>query len=309
MEHTPETAKHVSGFVSLVGRPNAGKSTLLNALVGAKLAIVADKPQTTRTIVQGVVTEPGAQIVFLDSPGIHVPKTMLHKRMMEHVKQALDGRDLILYVADALKPPTAEDDQALQWIKPLSTPVFLILNKVDALKDKSALLALIEAYRARHEFAEYIPVSARTGDGLDVLKKAIVARLPEGPAYFPEDHLTDQPERFLAAEFVREKILQLTRQEVPHSVAVVVDTWEDTVRADGTAMTRILATIHVERHGHKSIVIGERGSMLKQIGSEARKDIEALLGRKVYLELFVRVNENWRQKAQFIDELEPHGLR
>lgn len=299
----PATDNHRSGFVSLIGRPNAGKSTLLNALLGTKLAIVADKPQTTRTTIQGVVTEPGAQIVFLDTPGIHEPKNLLHKKMMQHVEEALDGRDLLVFVVDAHRDFANNDEQALNMVKRVSTPAILALNKIDLLKDKSSLLALIEAYRSKHEFVEYIPLSAQTGEGVDILRKAIVDRLPQGPRYFPEDYLTDQPERFLAAELVREKILNLTRQEVPHSTAVIVDKWDDTGK-----LVRILATIHVERTNHKAIIIGERGSMLKRIGTEARVEIERLLDRKVYLELFVRVNENWRQKAQFVNELEPHGV-
>lgn len=306
MEHTTEApAGHRSGFVSLVGRPNAGKSTLLNALLGTKLAIVADKPQTTRTVIQGVATEPGSQTVFLDTPGIHEAKNLLHKRMLQHIQDALEGRDLIVFVADATRGFSANDEQAIGWIKRVSTPAILVLNKIDLIKDKPSLLALIESYRAAHEFVEFIPLSAQTGEGVDILRKAIVARLPEGPLYFPEDYLTDQPERFLVAELVREKILQLTRQEVPHSTAVIVDKWDDS----NPSLARILATIHVERSSQKAIIIGEKASMLKRIGTEARLDIERLLGRRVYLELFVRVNENWRQKAQFVDELEPHGVK
>ncbi len=298
-------AVHRSGFISLVGRPNAGKSTLLNAMLGTKLAIVADKPQTTRTMIQGVWTGPGAQLVFLDTPGIHEPKNLLHKRMMQHVRDALEGRNLIVFVADASRAFSAADLEALEWIKRVSTPAILVLNKIDLVRDKPSLLVLLETYRQHHDFAEYIPLSAQSGEGVEILRQAIVSRMPEGPRYFPEDYLTDQPERFLAAELVREKILLLTRQEVPHSTAVVVDKWDDA----NPALARILATIHVERPSHKAIVIGQKASMLKRIGTEARLEIEKLIGRKVYLELFVRVNENWRQKAQFVNELEPHGVQ
>lgn len=298
---------HVSGFVSLIGRPNAGKSTLMNALLGTKLAIVADKPQTTRTLVQGVWTTPEAQVAFLDTPGIHEPKNLLHKRMLEKVREALEGRDLIVFVVDASREFGKRDEQALEWLQGVDTPVLLALNKLDLMQNKGLLLILIDEYRKRREFAEFVPVSAVTGEGLSLLRNAIISRLPEGPAFFPEDYLTDRPERFLAAELIREKILLLTGQEVPHAVAVLVEKWEDTPRKDGSILTRVNATIHVERAGQKAILIGERGSMLKRIGSEARHDIEVLIDRKVYLELFVRVSPEWRQKAQFLNELDSAG--
>ncbi|HUQ94063.1 MAG TPA: GTPase Era [Bryobacteraceae bacterium] len=295
---------HVSGFVSLIGRPNAGKSTLLNAMVGTKLAIVADKPQTTRTIIQGVVTTPESQIVFLDTPGIHQPKNLLHKHMAEKVREALGGRDLILFLVDANHSYFSDqDEQALHSLKDTNTAVILVLNKIDSLKSKTALLPLMEQYAARYDWAEIIPISALTKENLDTLTKAIVSRLPPGPRYFPEDYLTNQPERFLVAELIREKILHHTREEVPHSVAVVIDTWADEPRKDGSILTRILATIHVERAGQKAILIGEKGAMLKQVGAEARVEIEQLLDRKVYLELFIRITADWRQRAQFLHEL------
>jgi GTP-binding protein Era len=303
LDPAPDPA-HRSGFVSIVGRPNAGKSTLLNALLGTKIAIVADKPQTTRTAIQGALTLPGAQIVFVDTPGIHDPANLLHKRMLRHIHEALEGRDVILFVADAHRDFSPRDDEALQWLNNVTVPVILALNKTDALANKNSLLPLIETYRQKREFAEIIPLSARTGDGLAVLRGAILARLPEGPAYFPDDYLTDRPERFLAAELIREKILRLTQQEVPHSVAVLIDKWEEAPRAKRGVLTRILATIHVERVGQKRIVIGEGGAMLKRIGAEARQEIESLLDRKVYLELFVKVSEDWRQREQFLNELD-----
>ena len=288
-----------SGFVSLIGRPNTGKSTLLNALVGQKVAIVADKPQTTRTSIQGVLTMPGAQIVFLDTPGIHRADTALNKRLMDAVRAAVEERDLLLLLADAARPIGKDDRQALDLARKCHAPVVLVLNKIDLVKDKALLLPLIDQYRAAFEFADYVPVSATKGQGLDELKKVILHHLPEGPEYFPEDHVTDQPERFLAAELIREKILAATRQEVPHSVAVIVDQWEETGR-----LTRIFATIRVEREGQKAIVIGTKGAMLKRIGTLARHEMERLFGVKIYQDLHVRVQPGWRDKAAFLNALD-----
>jgi GTP-binding protein Era len=288
-----------SGFVSLIGRPNAGKSTLLNAMVGQKVAIVADKPQTTRTSIQGVVTLPEAQIVFIDTPGIHKADSPLNKRLMDTVRASLAERDLLLYVADASKPFGVEDGKAVGLARKAGSPVALVLNKIDLVKEKARLLPLIEQYKAAFEFVDYLPVSAVRGLGLEALRRAIVERLPEGPAYFPEDHVTDQPERFLAAELVREKVLLATRQEVPHSVAVMVDRWEET-----PAITRIYATIRVEREGQKGIVIGARGATLKLIVTQARREMERLFGVKIYLDLHVRVQPGWREKRAFLDALD-----
>jgi len=288
-----------SGFVSILGRPNAGKSTLLNALVGAKVAIVADKPQTTRTTIQGVVTTPGAQIVFVDTPGIHRGDSTINKRMMETVRTALQDRDLLLFLVDASREFTRADAQAVDLVKKTETPTVLVLNKIDLLKDKSRLLALLERYRGLHDFAEYIPLSAVSGENLDRLREAIAARLPEGPAYFPPDHMTDQPERFLAAELVREKILHETRQEVPHSVAVLVDQWEES-----GGLIRIFATIYVERDGQKGIVIGAGGAMLKRVGTLAREEMERFFGKKIFLDLHVKVQAEWREKPAFLDALD-----
>lgn len=288
-----------SGFVSIVGRPNAGKSTLLNALVGTKLAIVADKPQTTRTAVQGVWHAPNAQVVFVDTPGIHRSDTLFNRKMMHEVRTALDERDLLLYLADATLPFEEEDAHAIDLVRKTETPTFLVLNKVDRLKDKADLLPLIEQYKSRFAFEEYIPVSALKGDGLDALRAAILTKLPEGPPYFGADYLTDQPERFLAAEMIREKILHETRHEVPHSVAVLVDHFEEK-----KTLTHISATIFVEREGQKGIIIGSKGSMLKTIGSASRLDIERMLGRKVFLELTVKVRTNWRDSPEFLNQLD-----
>jgi GTP-binding protein Era len=291
--------KFKSGFVSLVGRPNAGKSTLLNALVGQKVAIVADKPQTTRTAIQGVLTTPEAQIVFIDTPGIHKADSQLNKRLMNTVRASLEERDLLLFLVDSTRAFTVEDRRALDMVTKTGTPVILVLTKADLLADKSKMLPMIEQYKGLHGFTEYLPISAKKRIGLDDLRQAIVARLPEGPAYFPEDYVTDQPERFLAAELVREKVLQVTRQEVPHSVAVSVDRWEES-----PTLTRIYATIRVERPGQKAIVIGKKGAVLVKIGTEARIEMEKLFGVKIYLDLHVRVQPGWRDEAAFLDALD-----
>jgi GTP-binding protein Era len=288
-----------SGFVSIIGRPNAGKSTLLNALVGQKVAIVADKPQTTRTSIQGVLTTPEAQVVFLDTPGIHKGDSPLNKRLMDAVRASLEERDLLLFIADAHRAFGEQDRKALDVARKTSAPVILVLNKVDLLKDKALLLPLIEQYKELFEFADYVPVSAIRKVGLDELMKVIVERLPEGPAYFPEDHVTDQPERFLGAELIREKVLLATRQEVPHSVTVTIEKWEETPR-----MTNIYATIHVERDGQKAIVIGSKGAMLKQIGTLARQEMERIFGVKIYLDLHVRVQPGWRENAAYLNALD-----
>jgi GTP-binding protein Era len=291
--------KFKSGFVSLVGRPNAGKSTLLNALVGQKVAIVADKPQTTRTSIQGVVTLPEAQIVFVDTPGIHKADSQLNKRLMDTVRASLEERDLLLFLVDATRAFTVEDRRALDLAIKTETPVVLVLTKVDLLPDKAKLLPLIERYKALHNFAAYMPVSATRRIGLEELLQVILEHLPEGPAYFPEDYVTDQPERFLAAELVREKVLQVTRQEVPHSVAVMVDRWEET-----PGLTRIYATIRVERPGQKAIVIGKKGAVLVKIGTMARIEMEKLFDVKIYLDLHVRVQPGWRDEAAFLNTLD-----
>jgi len=288
-----------SGFVSLIGLPNAGKSTLLNALVGQKVAIVADKPQTTRTSIQGVFTSPEAQIVFIDTPGIHKADSPLNKRLMDTVRAALEERDLLLYLVDAAHPEMEEDRRALGMLRKAGTPVVLVLNKIDLVKEKARLLPLIDEYRRMYDFADYVPISAARGRGVEELRKIVVDRLPEGPAYFPENYVTDQPERFLAAELIREKLLAATRQEVPHSVAVMVDRWEETPE-----ITRIYATIRVERDGQKAIVIGAKGAMLKKIGTLARQEMERLLGVKIYLDLHVRVQPGWREKAAFLNVLD-----
>jgi len=291
--------KHRAGFVTILGRPNAGKSTLLNALLGTKLAIVAAKPQTTRTSIQGVLTLPQAQIVFVDTPGIHKSNTLLNKRMMESVRTAAGAPDIVLFVIDALAPFSDEDLQAVDLAKKVGAPVIAVLNKVDWLDQKPKLLDLIEKYRPLHDFAAYIPISAKTSDGLDVLQHEIIERLPSGPAQYPDDYLTDQPQRFLASEVVREKVLHHTQQEVPHAVAVVIESWEDTPN-----LLRIAATIYVEKTGQKAILIGAGGEALKKIGTLARKELEHLFDRKVFLQTFVKVRSGWRQDPAFLSAVD-----
>ncbi|MGA8028344.1 MAG: GTPase Era [Bryobacteraceae bacterium] len=289
---------HRTGFVSIAGRPNAGKSTLLNALIGEKLAITAHQPQTTRTSIQGVLTTPDSQIVFIDTPGIHKSDTLFNRRMMGTVRSALEDRDLILYVADASRPVTEDDRHAVSALNQQSRAL-LVLNKIDRVDDKRLLLPLIQHYTGMFPFIEAIPVSARKGEGLDELKHIIRRHLPEGPALFPEDYLTDQPRRFLVAEIIREQILRTVRAEVPHAAAILIESWEETPR-----LIKIAATIHVERPGQKTILIGNKGQILKKIGSQARQEIERGLGHKVFLSLFVKVKPNWREDPSFLNAVD-----
>lgn len=295
---TPST-RHKSGFVSIMGRPNAGKSTLMNAFVGQKVAIVADKPQTTRTAIQGVMTDDEAQVVFIDTPGIHRSDSALNKRMMDAVRNSLEERDLLIYMADAGNEFGKDDEKALSMLRKEGPPVILVLNKIDTVKAKHDLLPLIQQYSARFDFAEIIPISATKGAGMDKLRAAVLSRMPEGPQYFPEDHVTDQPARFLASELIREKVLQATRQEVPHATNVTIEKWEET-----PTIVRIYATIMVERDGQKAIVIGAKGAVLKQIGTLARQEMEALFGIRIYLDLHVKVEEGWRQKALYLNTVD-----
>jgi len=331
-----------SGFVSIIGRPNAGKSTLLNALLGQKLAIVTHKPQTTRTRIHGVLEvplkkktktdsgHPAAQIVLVDTPGVHKPDTQLDRRMMQEVHDALESRDAVLFIVDVThrlpratsdtesKPKSftenrrslsaAEDDFALSLIKKLECPVILVLNKIDAIP-KSDLLPLIAHWSALHPFADVIPISARKKEGLDLLLEKIIGQLKEGQRYFPKHQLTDQPERFLVAELIREKILLLTGEEVPYATAVVIERYEEPsslkkMKDGKLPVTKIAAAIYCERTGQKAILIGKQGEMLKRIGTAARKEIEALLGTRVFLELFVKVQEEWRSSRGFVEDLD-----
>jgi GTP-binding protein Era len=295
-----------SGFVCILGRPNAGKSTLLNALVGEKLAIISPKPQTTRNRIQGIVNLPkgkgrdAAQIVLIDTPGVHKPDSSLGRKMMVEVREALEGCDLVLLIMDATRKLDRRDEFALQMLKHSPTKVCLILNKVDALRGgKGKLLPLIEEYKNLHQFHEIIPISALKRDGLDLLLKQVTAALPAGRPYFPEDQITDQPARFMAAEIVRERVLVETEQELPYATAVVVDSFEE-----GAKLTRISATIYCEREGQKGILIGKKGEMLKRIGTSARLQIERRLETKVFLELYVKVQPNWRESHGFVEELD-----
>jgi GTP-binding protein Era len=372
-----------SGFVSIVGRPNAGKSTLLNALLGQKLAIVTHKPQTTRTRIHGVLEvplkkkakgeagHPAAQVVLVDTPGIHKPESQLDRRMMQEVQDALETRDAVLFIVDVthrlplksgdetpmsakkgsagrtvraavagLDPSgsfdsvthavshsaqddgrsakitgrmamsAAEDDFALGLVRRLDCPVVLVLNKIDAVR-KEELLPLMAHWSAQHSFAEVVPISARKKEGLPLLLEKIVAVLPEGQRYFPRDQVTDQPERFLVAELIREKILMLTGEEVPYATAVVIERFIEPAQAAKKRspsaklpVTKIAAAIYCERRGQKAILIGKQGAMLKAIGTAARKEIEGLLGTRVFLELFVKVQEEWRSSRGFVEELD-----
>ncbi len=356
-----------TGTVSIIGRPNAGKSTLLNALLGQKLAIVTHKPQTTRTRILGVlevparkkeknsVGRPAAQVVMVDTPGVHKPETQLDRRMMQEVHDALESRDVVLFLVDVthrlpapkdaeksaseakvsgesadneteevgpdvgVTAPHAfaaskraksarEDDFALSLVKKLECPVILVLNKIDAVR-KPELLPLIAHWSERHAFADAVPISARKGEGLELLLDKVIALLPEGGRSFPRDQVTDQPERFLAAELIREKILLLTGEEVPYASAVMIERWEEprslNKGRDGKLpVTKIAAAIFVEREGQKAILIGKGGEMLKRIGTAARKDIEGAIGTRVFLELFVKVQEEWRSSRGFVDDLD-----
>ena len=294
-----------SGFVCILGRPNAGKSTLLNALVGEKLAIISPKPQTTRNRILGIINVPGqkgreaAQIVLLDTPGVHRPDSSLGRKMMAEVHEAMEGCDLILLIADPHRKWAGEDDFVLELVKKSGTPVFLLLNKIDLLADKRDLLPLIAQFQSLHNFQEIIPISALRKKGLDLLLECLVKALPNGPRYFPEDQITDQPLRFMASEAIREQVLMHTREEIPHAVSVLVDQFEE-----GPKLVRIAATIYCERVGQKAILLGKGGQMLKRIGTSARVDIEKMVGRKVFLELFVKVQPGWRESRQFVEELD-----
>ena len=291
------TVTYRSGFVALVGRPNVGKSTLLNRILGEKVAIISDKPQTTRTRILGVKHLPGAQMVFLDTPGIHKPKFELNKRMVEVALHVLDEVDLVFFMVEATEPPGHGDRFVLERLKERDVPVVLVVNKVDLVK-KVRLLPLIDEYSRMHGFADIVPISAKTGDGVDHLLELALARMPEGPAYFSEDVVTDQPMRVLAAEIIREKLLQKTRDELPFAIAVGIDSFKEEGR-----MARIGATIYVEKDSQKAIVIGKHGHILKDVGTYARIDMENLFGMKVFLELWVKVKASWRQDERMLVEL------
>ncbi|MFL6332960.1 MAG: GTPase Era [Pyrinomonadaceae bacterium] len=288
-----------SGYVALVGRPNAGKSTLLNRMVGEKIAAVSNKPQTTRHRIQGVITRPGGQIVLVDTPGVHQPGFLLNRRMMAAVHDALEGVDLVCLIRDASAPTGNGDRFVLDLVKRAGKPSLLLLNKTDRIDDKRRLLPLIEWYSGEHEWRGVVPLSARTGDQLEDLVKEFIEHLPEGEPIFGEDELTDQPMRALVAEMVREKILHVTGEEIPYVTAVVTERYEEV----SEELTRVYCAVYVERDTQKSIIIGKGGARLKKVGTEARRDIERLLGHKVYLEIFVKVEEGWRDSPRALSEM------
>jgi GTPase len=314
-----------SGFVSIIGRPNAGKSTLLNALIGEKIAIVSNKPQTTRSRILGILEVPArkrtsaTQIVFVDTPGVHRPGTQLDRRMMQEVYEALESRDIVVLIVDAARysgPPvpgktqsvraekeSAEDAFVLQLLQKLDCPVFLVINKIDLVL-RAKLLPLIQQLSAVYPFAEVIPISASKKDGLEILLNKLVEYLPQGKRHFPEEQFTDQPERFLVAELIRERILLETGEEVPHAAAVVVERFEEPRSNSKSPLTSISAVIYCERPGQKAILIGKGGAKLKSIGASARKEIEALLGTRVFLELHVVVEKDWRESKRFVEGLD-----
>ena len=295
-----------SGFVCILGRPNAGKSTLLNALVGEKLAIISPKPQTTRNRILGIIHAPakkgmpGGQVILIDTPGVHRPDTSLGRKMMAEVREALGSCDLVLLIADVTRKYAPEDRFALEMAKKSGTPVFLLLNKIDLLRGgKQKLLPVIDEHRKLYEFREIIPISARKREGLDMLLEKVIRFLPEGPHYFPEDQVTDQPVRFMVAEIIREQVLLETSEEVPYAVTVVIEQFEEKPR-----LTRVAAAIYCERDGQKGILVGKGGQMLKKIGTAARLQMEKMLNQRVFLELFVKVRGNWRESHEFVEELD-----
>ena len=291
---------HKSGFAAIVGRPNAGKSTLVNRLVGQKVAIVTSKPQTTRNRIQGIVTRENAQVVLIDTPGLHDAKTALNKQMMREVAAALEGIDALVLMVDATTTQPQIDGLLIDKSKRFAGKTILALNKVDELP-RQKLAPLLEAFGKAHDFAAIVPISAMKGEGCDDLLEEIIKLLPEGEPYFPKDQVTDQPERFLASEIVREKAVALTYHEVPHALAVVVDKWEETPK-----LLRLQMTLTVERASQKKILIGRKGEMLKKIGTAARIELEEILNSKVYLGLFVKVSENWRENPMMVRELDWH---
>ena len=293
------TTEFRSGYAALIGRPNAGKSTLLNRLVGEKIAAVSNKPQTTRFKIQGIVTRPGGQIVFIDTPGVHKPGHLLNRRMMAAVHDALMSVDVVVLMRDASVSTGNGDRFVLDLVKEAAKPSILVLNKIDKVKKKGELLPLMDLYAKEFGFAEIVPVSALKGDAVDELLGSIAKHLPVAEAIFGDDELTDQPMRAIVAEMVREKILASTGEEIPYVTAVVTERWDET----DPEQVRIYCAIYVERDSQKPIIIGKGGSKIKQIGIEARKDIQNLLGRPVHLQLFVKVVEDWRNRPGELDEI------
>ncbi|MCL5061897.1 MAG: GTPase Era [Nitrospirae bacterium] len=292
-----QSEKFKSGYVSLTGRPNVGKSTLLNTILGEKIAIVSPKPQTTRNRIVGVKTMPDAQIIFIDTPGIHKPKHKLGELMVKQAKESVKEVDVILFMVEPEEPGSG-DKFIIDILKDMGKPVFLLINKVDTVR-KPQVLPVIDAYSRLYPFKEIMPISALAGDGIDILIKTIVDYLPEGPKYYPDDILTDQLERFMVSEIIREKIIHQTEDEIPYSVAIEINQWSE--REDGVVF--IQANIYVEREGQKGIIIGKGGARLKTIGTSARLEIEKLLGTKVFLELWVKIKKDWRSSERILKEL------
>jgi len=294
-------SKRRAGFVAIIGRPNAGKSTLLNRFVGQKVAIVTSKPQTTRNRIQGIVTRREGQIVFIDTPGLHEADSVLNRQMMREVSAALEGIDVLLLMIDASRTLPHPDSLLVEKAQRSSGATILALNKIDRLP-KPKLLPLMDAFQKAFPFAALVPISALKGAGCEELLREILNNLPEGEPFFPEDQVTDQPERFLASEIIREKAIDLTYHEVPHALAVVVDKFKE-----GPKILRIHATLYVERDSQKKILIGHKGEMLKKVGMAARKELEALLGTKIFLEMFVKVDRGWRENPMRVRELDWHS--
>ena len=288
-----------TGFISLIGRPNAGKSTLLNQILERKIAIVSAKPQTTRTRITGIFTTPDAQMVFVDTPGIHKPKHRLDQYMQEAATSSIYDGDVIYYVVDASVPFGSGEQFILEQLKKIEAPVFLLLNKIDLMTPEEIMRTIVK-WQSRHEFAEIFPLSAERGDNVDRLIETTKGYLFDGPSFYPEEAVTDQPERVIMSELIREKILRFTEEEVPHSVAVVIEHME---RDEDDDKLVVHAAIYVERSGQKAIIIGQQGAMIKRIGTAARRDIEELLGEKIYLKLWVRVKENWRDREGVLHDL------
>ncbi|MFC8574329.1 GTPase Era [Heyndrickxia sporothermodurans] len=302
MHNQTSEQKYKSGFVSIIGRPNVGKSTYINQVIGQKIAIMSDKPQTTRNKVQGVLTTNEAQIILIDTPGIHKPKHKLGDFMMRVATNTLREVDLILFMINAVEGYGRGDEFIIEKLKGVQTPVFLVINKIDQIHPDQ-LLSIIERYKGLYNFAEIVPISALEGQNTDRLLQQIKEYLPEGPQYYPADQVTDHPERFIVSELIREKVLHLTREEVPHSIAVVIEKMQ---KREDSEKIHVMAAIIVERSSQKGIIIGKQGSMLKEIGKRARLDIENLLGSKVYLELWVKVQKDWRNK---VTQLRDFGFR
>ncbi len=288
-----EENQQKSGFVSIVGRPNVGKSTLLNRVLGQKIAITSDKPQTTRNRILGIHTVPEGQVLFLDTPGIHRPKGRLNKYMVDQALNACTGVDLVFFLVEATDKPGGGDKFVMDILRQSGIPVFLVINKIDLVK-RETLLPLIDFYAQQFDFAEIVPVSAVTGEGVERLVASAIRYLPVGPHYYPEEMVTDLPERFIVAEMIREQLLRQTRDEIPHGVAVEVERFEEKPEKD---LVVIGAVVHVERDTHKRIVLGKNGSRIRAIGQSARRELEGFLGSRVYLDLFVHVQKNWTDSS------------